>query len=223
VVTPSGPKEREVQTGAFNDTFVQIVEGLEEGDVVLLNPPLFTEGASSTMAGGPDQERFGGRGALTEETGTAPETDSTELAPGQGRRGERSGRGQGTRPSAPDQAGGEASGERRAGGAPGMPGIPMELTDEMADRMLGFMKRTDPDAAAELEKLRESDPEAFKTKLRERMESMRSQMMRRGPGGQGAGAGAGGFGGRQGRRNRSGQGAATENQPRQAPEGQDDR
>ncbi len=36
-------QEREVKTGAFNDTFVQIVEGLDEGEEVLLNPPMFTE------------------------------------------------------------------------------------------------------------------------------------------------------------------------------------
>jgi multidrug efflux pump subunit AcrA (membrane-fusion protein) len=38
-------REREVKTGAFNATFVQIVEGLGEGEEVLLNPPLFTESA----------------------------------------------------------------------------------------------------------------------------------------------------------------------------------
>ena len=43
VSTPSGPTERFVQTGAFTDTQVQIIEGLEEGDEVLLNPPLFEE------------------------------------------------------------------------------------------------------------------------------------------------------------------------------------
>jgi len=38
-------QEREVKPGAFNATFVQIVEGLSEGEEVLLNPPLFTESA----------------------------------------------------------------------------------------------------------------------------------------------------------------------------------
>jgi HlyD family secretion protein len=38
-------QERAVATGAFNDTFVQITEGLSEGEEVLLNPPLFTESA----------------------------------------------------------------------------------------------------------------------------------------------------------------------------------
>jgi HlyD family secretion protein len=39
LVTPNGPKETEVQTGAFNDRFVQVVSGLSEGQRVLLNPP----------------------------------------------------------------------------------------------------------------------------------------------------------------------------------------
>jgi RND family efflux transporter MFP subunit len=39
VATDSGPQEREVQTGAFNDTFVEIVSGLQVGEKVLLSPP----------------------------------------------------------------------------------------------------------------------------------------------------------------------------------------
>lgn len=39
VATESGPKEREVRTGAFNNTFVEIVSGLEVGEKVLLSPP----------------------------------------------------------------------------------------------------------------------------------------------------------------------------------------
>jgi len=38
-LTPQGPQQREVKTGAFNDTFVEIVEGLQAGEEVLLNPP----------------------------------------------------------------------------------------------------------------------------------------------------------------------------------------
>lgn len=33
------PEQREVQTGAFNDVFVEIVSGIEVGENVLLNPP----------------------------------------------------------------------------------------------------------------------------------------------------------------------------------------
>lgn len=38
--TGETPEEREVQTGAFNSIFVEIVNGLEVGEKVLLNPPL---------------------------------------------------------------------------------------------------------------------------------------------------------------------------------------
>ena len=39
VVNGRGSEQREVQTGAFNDNFVEIKSGLAEGDKVLLNPP----------------------------------------------------------------------------------------------------------------------------------------------------------------------------------------
>ncbi|MCP4613623.1 MAG: HlyD family efflux transporter periplasmic adaptor subunit [Planctomycetes bacterium] len=39
IATDSGPKERQVETGAFNDTFVEIVSGLEVGENVLMIPP----------------------------------------------------------------------------------------------------------------------------------------------------------------------------------------
>jgi len=39
VVTDSRPQKREVETGAFNNDFVEIKSGLVEGDKVLLNPP----------------------------------------------------------------------------------------------------------------------------------------------------------------------------------------
>jgi HlyD family secretion protein len=42
-VVASKPQEREVKTGSFNDTFVQILDGLEPGELVLLSPPKITE------------------------------------------------------------------------------------------------------------------------------------------------------------------------------------
>jgi len=39
VHTSSGSKEREIKVGAYNDKFVQVLEGLEEGEKVLLSPP----------------------------------------------------------------------------------------------------------------------------------------------------------------------------------------
>ncbi|GAH45378.1 unnamed protein product, partial [marine sediment metagenome] len=43
VSSGSGPERRQVETGAFNDSFVEIKSGLTEGDKVLLNPPRLIE------------------------------------------------------------------------------------------------------------------------------------------------------------------------------------
>jgi HlyD family secretion protein len=43
VLGSSTPEQRQVETGAFNDSFVEIKSGLTEGDKVLLNPPRLTE------------------------------------------------------------------------------------------------------------------------------------------------------------------------------------
>jgi len=42
-VMGSRPQKREVQTGLFNDSFVEIKSGLEEGESVLMNPPQWGE------------------------------------------------------------------------------------------------------------------------------------------------------------------------------------
>ncbi len=47
-VLASKPKEREVKTGSFNDTFVQILDGLESGEMVLLSPPKITGSEDQT-------------------------------------------------------------------------------------------------------------------------------------------------------------------------------
>jgi multidrug efflux pump subunit AcrA (membrane-fusion protein) len=39
VASPVGPQQRQVEIGAFNDNFVEIKNGLSEGEEVLLNPP----------------------------------------------------------------------------------------------------------------------------------------------------------------------------------------
>ncbi len=44
IATDRGPEERQVQTGAFNDTFVEIVSGLEVSENVLLSPPRVIQG-----------------------------------------------------------------------------------------------------------------------------------------------------------------------------------
>jgi RND family efflux transporter MFP subunit len=42
-LTSRGVEQRVVQTGSFNDTFVQVTDGLEAGEEVLLSPPRLTE------------------------------------------------------------------------------------------------------------------------------------------------------------------------------------
>ena len=55
VATDSGPQEREVQTGAFNNTFVEIVSGLQVGEKVLLSPPRPVERENSYESKQPRQ------------------------------------------------------------------------------------------------------------------------------------------------------------------------
>jgi multidrug resistance efflux pump len=45
-LTSHGIERRQVETGSFNDDYVQIINGLEVGDKVLLNPPRMTSTAS---------------------------------------------------------------------------------------------------------------------------------------------------------------------------------
>ena len=73
VVNSAGqPEEREVQTGAFNDTYVQIKSGLEVGEVVLLNPLPFTDSAAASFIQNPPTP-----------DGEAPPVDTTQ-SPGRG-------------------------------------------------------------------------------------------------------------------------------------------
>jgi multidrug efflux pump subunit AcrA (membrane-fusion protein) len=44
VMTNGGPEKRKVETGAFNNSFVEISKGLVEGEKVMLNPPRPAEG-----------------------------------------------------------------------------------------------------------------------------------------------------------------------------------
>lgn len=199
VSTDSGPEVREVRTGAFNDTFVQITEGLEEGEAVLMNPPLWTEGA--TMDGQPTRERFGGRRALEEDEGQTT-TPGDEAGPQGGQPGDA--------PGGPGRRGGQRDGVSGNRGPMGM--ADREMTDEDIDRAIAMLKQMDPAKAKEYEELRKTDVEALKKKMREDMQKMMTRMRqgggfpgapgggrpgqrggtRPGRGGPGAGQGAGG-------------------------------
>jgi len=205
-LTSKGSEPREVQTGAFNDTFVQIIDGLEVGDEVLLNPPLVTETSGSgnlydkkkpeqDKADGPAGERGPSQG---QGGGRAPgERPSRQRGDGQapgggGPQGERPSRQQGDRER---QGGSRPQGERssRQGGGQGSGGQ-FQLTDEMTDKIMKGMKQFDPENAKKLEELRKSDPAKFKSELMKTMRSMRERMGQGGGGmrqrqGQGQGNG----------------------------------
>lgn len=56
VMDSDTPQPRVVSTGAFNDIFVEIISGLEEGEQVLLNPPLLIE--PSAVAGSTQERKL---------------------------------------------------------------------------------------------------------------------------------------------------------------------
>ncbi|MCF7958538.1 MAG: HlyD family efflux transporter periplasmic adaptor subunit [Phycisphaerae bacterium] len=110
-------EERVVKTGAFNDSFVQIIEGLQENEEVLLNPPLFTESRESPSSkrprsnkktDGDDQDK-----SKKDFPDTEPEPEQTD--------------------STPENATGDRRGSGRSG-RPGTGGRP-QMTDEMKEQM----------------------------------------------------------------------------------------
>ncbi|MBN1807123.1 MAG: HlyD family efflux transporter periplasmic adaptor subunit [Sedimentisphaerales bacterium] len=220
VINSNGYEEHVVQTGLFNDTFVEVVEGLEAGEEVMLNPPLLSE------LGGTDS--FQQRQPIPQKKAGSDVTDANDTGdrgPGRGRSG-RFGDGQRMRRGRPSEGGerqlgggqtqnegpptGGAPMEQQGGGAqmgeggprlggrqfqpgqspPGFQGGQFQPTDEM---ILAGMKHFDPKKAEELEKLKNSDPEKFKAEIQKVKQEMRQRMqqMRQGGGGMGPGMGGG--------------------------------
>jgi hypothetical protein len=215
VVTPQGPEERVVRTGLFNDTFVQIIEGLEEGEEVMLNPPLFSElgDADSFQQQQPIPQR---RPGATDANDTGTQSQVRQSRAG------RAGGGQGTRRSRAMEGGGrqQSEGPPRVGdlpqggrqpqdqGAQRQPGgRQFQLTDDRIEQIMSRMKQFDPENAKKLEELRKSDPEKFKAELRKNIQSMFNKMrqggggMRPGQSGGGMRQGQGGSGMREGQGN----------------------
>jgi HlyD family secretion protein len=176
VKTSQGPQERVVRTGLFNDTFVEIVEGLEAGEEVLLNPSMVVDRFSSSDIYGQQQaipqERPKSDTTDANDTGTQDQRgDQTRRVGGRSRDGDR----QGVRGERSAEGGQSPWG----GGPPGQ----FQLSDEMIDKIMKGMAQTNPEKAKELEKLRKSDPEKFKSELMADMRNMMRQMMRQGGGG----------------------------------------
>jgi hypothetical protein len=84
VAAERGPQEREVQTGAFNNTFVHIVSGLEVGESVLLNPPRVAQSeaaAESRQASRPAGQEKQAQGGVEENAPAVETPDSNVPAP----------------------------------------------------------------------------------------------------------------------------------------------
>ncbi len=160
VMTSKGHQERVVRTGLFNDTFVEIIEGLEAGEEVMLNPPLFSELGSP--ASFQQQQPIPQSRA---RPGATDANDTETRGQPRGGRAERSGDEQGTHRGRPPEGG-----ERPQGGRQ------LQLTDEMINRIMSGMAQIEPEKAKELETLRKSDPEKFKAELMKSMQSMRNRM-----------------------------------------------
>ena len=185
-----------MKTGAFDDTFVQIVEGLEEGEQVLLNPPRITESGSGYQDRSRSSDRFESDQAGAPQPPAGPQPGGPRqpgMGPGPGGRGQGmqgpGGRGPGTGgPGGRRQQqgeGGSGAGGPRAGGGAGR-----ELTPERIEMLMGVITQQDPAKAKELKALQSSDPEKFKEELRNTARSMFSRMRQGGPqGGPGGNAG----------------------------------
>jgi len=163
VMTPQGHQERVVRTGLFNDYFVEIIEGLEVGEEVMLNPPVAFTGTDSFQQQQPIPQEG-------ETPGTGDVNDlTTQVPPDRQSRGPRAGR-------SADERG--APRDRTPEGGERPQGKQFELTDQMIDRIMSGIAQIDPEKAKELEQLRKSDPEKFKAQLKQ---TMRNRMMRQGP------------------------------------------
>lgn len=94
VNTPQGAVERTVVTGAFNDTLVQIMEGLEEGEEVLLNPVVTEYDGLGAFQQVPDQIQTMKDLSQTTDAGVEGEQSGRRMGRGADGQGQRS-RGQG--------------------------------------------------------------------------------------------------------------------------------
>ncbi len=182
VMTSQDPAERTVRTGSFNDTFVQIIEGLQEGEEVLLNPPLFNE--STASAGFQQQQLISQRRTEDGQSGSGIQTGAERNQAGQ--------------PNGQTERIAERSGDRQ-----GMP----EMTEEMKQKMMEqFKQQGGGQGMPEItEEMKQKMMEQFKQRqaggqgMPEMTEEMKQKMMEQFKQRQ-----AGGQGGQGGRRNRQG-------------------
>jgi len=75
LVTANGPKEQVIQTGAFNDRFVQVLEGLQEGQQVLLSPPRLMMSADKSPKKGKEESTEPKKGSKKNRRSNSPPSE----------------------------------------------------------------------------------------------------------------------------------------------------
>jgi HlyD family secretion protein len=82
VMTPEGPKERQVTVGVSNDRIAEIKEGLEEGDEVVLNPKAVLGDKAKVHEPGAEKGSKGGKGGKGGDGGDGRGKGSGKNGPG---------------------------------------------------------------------------------------------------------------------------------------------
>jgi len=191
VTTSRGSEIRQVETGLFNDQFIEVCSGLEEGDEVLLHPPKTPPHGSVMVPARPEPE------ATEEETETSVESkeqpadkpavsgvEEAEAAKPEGRGAERA---NADVAGAPDRAESQTPGNR-PGGRQARRGPRKRLEDMTPEERAQAQKRRE-----EMRKRFESMTPEQQAEMRKRMEERRRQRgNRRRPAGEGGAAQADG-------------------------------
>jgi hypothetical protein len=150
VVTPTGPQEREIVVGISNEKMVEVKEGLEEGDQVVVNPRLLlSEKERKTL--GPEK---GGTKNGPPEAKTGPGPGEPAAGPGP-----TAGPGPGKPPDKTDAGPG--------GPKPGKPGKPKGSSEDRAKMMEEMLQRFRQASPEERKQMLDQIPEGFRDKVRQ--------------------------------------------------------
>jgi HlyD family secretion protein len=140
--------EKEVKTGLFNDTWVQILEGLNEGEEVMLNPPRITETKKESEKQLADKFPKNGQQpqpVLAQATDDQPQTSEPNRA-GRRRQGMPMG----------------MTGPQGMSGPPGMPSDLNQLDDATKEKIKQFRERATKGEMPDLNQMDEQSRERFK-------------------------------------------------------------
>jgi len=178
VLTPDGPRRREVKLGISNDKMVEVKEGVQANDQVAMNPTALLSEEERREVFSPNAKTA----AKKEWTKTAAAVVSPGLAPGAAAPGA---------PDAKDKAKGKAKGKRAGGGGmfgsdPALKAVFDKIPQE--DRRKMFMGSAD-ERAETLKSAGATDAQI--QQIEEGMSQMRERMQSGGGGPPGGGFGGG--------------------------------